>query len=479
MTAARLPPLPAWAGVFLLLLLAVKLGLLLALGPAPFPDSGLYLELGRRILEDPGWWRDGGWGSGFAPPALLRPYGYPLLIAAARSVAGPQAFGFWICALQCAASVGVLALFCRLALALSLCGPLLAAALLMAALSGFSLFDAALLTDSLYSVLFLLVLFILAAWMQGRGRPGPVSCLLLGLAWAASLSLRDVGLFHTVFPLAGLVLAARRAGAGPGRILALSAALLLPVVLFVALVVAWNGYRTGHSFYSITGGVNWLWPSVNIADRGLADPFACADAVCAAARAHGVGKGMDAVLGLADALWRDDGLDPVALGRVTFHHFLGVATAHPLAFVASVIGNMQPAHLADLAFNPLVNINEFCRLHPAIDARAVPALRELWASVRHGGFSSASLLAVPLLLLSAALAITALGGLLLFVAGAPLMVRRRGLDPQSRVILFLWVVAVLFVGSYSIVHMEMRHAMPVIPLVLLVTGWTLRELRRS
>ncbi|MDR3441057.1 hypothetical protein [Telmatospirillum sp.] len=470
--AAQLPSLSRSAVVFLAALWLVKVGLLLLLGPVVFPDTGLYLHLGGEILNNPAWWRDGGWGDGFAPPALLRPYGYPLLVAGARLLAG-SSYDHVLGLLQISASVALLALFVRVAWSLIADRRLLAVLTLLAALSGFSLFDGALLTDSLYSVLFLAVLLTLVAQMLGRATPGWAISLVLGVAWALSLSLRDVGLFHTIFPLVGVVLAARRHGLGLGRTVSLAFCFVLPVVLFVAVVIVWNGYRTGHPFYSITGGVNWLWPSVNMADRGLANPFDCADQVCDAARAHGVGKGMDGVLGLAQALWSDDHLDPVALGRVTLHHFLQTTGAHPVAFVVSVLGNMQLAHLADLAFNPLVNINEFCRLNAAIGTRLVPGLRELLQAVRHG-----ELQVLPALLGSVVLALASLAGLVAFVIGTPIVAWRHRFDRESRVIIFLWAVAILFVGSYSIVHMEMRHAMPVIPLILLVTGWTLGRVNK-
>jgi hypothetical protein len=457
--------------ILLAVLLAVKLALLAALGPALFPDSALYLDLGRAVLDDPGWWRNGGWGSSFAPPALLRPWGYPLLIAATRRLAG-DGFGTLLCVAQCLASTAVLAMLGRLARHLVGDGRRVTALLMLASLSGFVLFDGALLTDSLYTDLFLAVMLTLASRTLCGPAPGPVLGLILGVAWAASLSLRDVGLYHTVLPLAALALASRRHRLGAGRMAGLGACFLIPIACYVGLVMGWNDLRTGHPFFSITGGVNWLWPSVNIADRGLAQPFDCSDPVCRAARRHGVAKGMEGVNGLAEALWQDDGLDPVALGKVTLAHALGVARTHPVAFVASVLGNMQPAHLGDLAFNPLANLNELTRLHSALGARLVPALREAVQGIRHGAWGL-----LPVLILEILLAGAALAGLVLFVVGVPLAAWRRGLSGAGGTVLFLWATAILFIASYSLVHLEMRHAMPVIPLVLLATLWAARQAR--
>lgn len=456
---------------FLLALWLAKIALLLTLGPAIFPDSGLYLQLGQDILDNPAWWRDGGWGTSFAPGALLRPYGYPLLVAAAKLLAGSQ-FALLLGVLQASVSVAVLGLFVWLAAGLLEDRRWLAGVTLLYVLSGFALFDIALLTDSLYSSLFLIVLLLLGAQIQGRLRPGWGSASLLGLAWAASLSLRDVGLFHTVLPLAGVVLAARRHGFSAGRTAILSGCFLLPVALFVAAIVAWNGFRAGHPFFSITGAVNWLWPSFNMADRGLANPFDCADLICKTAQAHGIGKGMEGVSSLIEALWNDAHLDPLALGHLTFRHFLGAVAAHPWAFLMTVLGNVQFSHLADLVFNPLANVNEFCRLHSALGERLVPGLRELFQGLRHGDFG-----VIPALLISAVLAAASLVGLVVFLVAMPLAAWRRS-GARSVVIVYFWAVTVLFVGSYSIVHMEMRHAMPIVPLILLATAWAAKSWRR-
>lgn len=462
-----------WLFPFLLVLLAGKIALLLALGPAIFPDTALYLQLGQGILDNPGWWHDGAWGSGSTPAPLLRPYGYPLLVAGAKLVAGER-FGLLLGIVQSALSVATLGLFARLAARLIDNQRLLMAAVLLSGLSGFSLFDTALLTDSLYASLFIIVLTVVTAQILGVWRPSGGTALVLGLAWAISLSLRDVGLYHTVLPAGGLVVAVHRQRLGfrPGA--AVMAAFLLPVAAFVALILAWNAHRTGHVFFSITGAVNWLWPSFNMADRGLADPFACADLVCQAARQAGIGKGMEGVAGLVDALWRGFHVDPLQLGRITFHHFLTTVAAHPLAFLASVLGNVQFDHLADLVFNPLANANEFARLHSALGHRLVPGFRELMAGLRHGQLGM-----LPWLIVTALANALSVAGLVFFVGATPVVIGRRlaGLSGPVLAVLFLWIVSLCFVGSYSIVHMEMRHAMPVVPFILLATAWTVANWR--
>jgi hypothetical protein len=346
----------------------------------------------------------------------------------------------------------------------------------LSALSGFLLFDLAVLTDSFYASLFIAVFILIAAQMLEALRPRLGLSASLGVAWALSITLRDVGLMHSILPLAGIWLVGWCRRLGWRATIAHMLVFALPVAAVVVAMVQWNLFRTGHAFFSITGGINWLWPSVNIADRGLANPFTCADLICLAAEGHGAERGMGAVYAIADALEAKAHLDPVAFGQVTFAHFLGLLTRHPFAFLASVFGNLQFGHLADLVFNPLANANEIARLHPAIAKRLIPGTREMWQALRGGALSQA----LPLLvmsLLSVASAICLAGAII----AAPVRAFREFADNrrQALVVFYFWFVAALFIGSYCLVHMEMRHALPAVPLILLGWGWTVDTWRRG
>jgi hypothetical protein len=455
--------------ILLGLVLLIKIGLLLALGPAIFPDSAHYLSLGEQILTDPSWLHDGQWDSDIVPGRLFRPYGYPLLVAAARLVAGSQ-FGLVLAVLQALLSVAALGAVAVVGQRMIADRRLRLAILSLCATSGFLLFDMALLTDSFYGTLFITTFCV--HWQPSLGL-----ALLLGILWALSMSLRDVAIYHAVLPLMGLLLATRCHSLGKARSATMLGAFLLPVAAMTILVVGWNYHRTGHAFYSITGGVNWLWPSFNIADRGLANPFECADDICRTVRRIGKHHGWDGVLAVTRALWDENKLDPRAFGRMTHEHFLAVLKTHPLAFLASVLGNLQFAHLADLVFNPVANLNKLFQLHSTIDHKLFPGARECWKSLLGGEPS-----ALPLLLLNILPAAMSILGLTIITVLAPLRaigtLRRQpaeGLDHKGRLalsVLFFWGAAALFLVSYSIVHMEMRHALPTVPLLLLVFGAT-------
>lgn len=463
-------PRESWFFPFLAVVAVVKLTLLLALGTTEFPDTAGYVGLADGILHDPGWWRDGGWADGYAPPRLLRPYGYPLLAAAAQLVTR-QGYTLVLAFLQSAASVAVLALLGWVARRLVASSSLRFCLLALCASSGFALFDLAVLPDSLYASLFVTVFLLLAAQTLELLTPRLGLTLLLGGVWALSITLRDVGLLHSVLPLVGVMVVGYCRRLSLRRALLHALAFAVPVAAMATAVVQWNLFRTGHAFFSITGGINWLWPSINMADRGLADPFACADLVCRTAKSLGPGKGMEGAFGIADALWSNYHLNPAEFGALTFAHFLGAVRAHPLAFVSSMLGNLQFGHLSELVFSPLANANELSRLHATPGQRLLPAIRETWQAVRHGALWQA-----PALLLIALMSAGSNVALLLTIVATPVSAMRsllRGDDRRALVALYFWTVAVMFIASYCLVHMEMRHALPTVPLILLAFGWTI------
>ena len=452
---------------FLAAVAVVKLALLLILGPAIFPDSQAYLSLADGILHDPSWWRDGGWNDGVAPLRLLRPYGYPLLIAGAKILA-PNGYGYLIALVQSMASLATLALMGWYAGHLIPSPRLRFGLLTLCALSGFPLFDLALLTDSFYSSLFVTIFIILAAQMSELLPIRLGTSLLLGCGWALSITLRDVGLLHSFLPLLGVMLVGYHRHLGLRQTLLHVLAFALPVVAMAALVMQWNLFRTGHAFFSITGGINWLWPSINMADRGLADPFTCADAVCRAAQAHMTGKGMSAIFEIADSIWAESHPDPIQFGQIIFTHFQGVLRAHPIAYGATILGNLQFGHLANLVFNPMANANEFSQLHSALGQRLYPGTREMWQALRGGAVWQTLPLLTQILLTTASCA-----GLAIALIATPIraITKIRNENHHALVALYFWIAACAFMGSYCLVHMEMRHALPVVPLILLTFGW--------
>ncbi|HUI17097.1 MAG TPA: hypothetical protein VL244_05485 [Alphaproteobacteria bacterium] len=456
-------------------ILALKLALLFWLGPALFPDSHGYIALGDDILASRRWLDDGDWLSGPQPLAIVRPYGYPLLIALAKLAAGDR-FAYLVASIQCMASVAALALVAAALPALVRSTALRYAVLVLAAVSGASLYDDVILSDSLYASLFILVAFAIVLDLTGRVRLGAGALAGLGVAWGLSIWLRDVGLYFTLFPLIGLVLASRLHAQGSRALLAALAAFLAPVLVLVAVHMLWNAHRTGHAFLSVAASVNWLWPSANIASLGLGDPFDGSDLVSQAAKSHAIKPGLAGMYQLVDLLWRDYGLDPAAIGHATFSHFVAMLGRHPFAYLASVAVNLQPERLADFLLNPLANFNDFLQLGPTAAPRVIPGVRELRAMPHAQALWHAALLG-PLLL---ALGIAALAGLALIALGTPVIAfRRRHREPPGRAaaVAFLWLTFMGVTGAFALLHLEMRYVLPVLPAALVALGYCLDGVR--
>jgi hypothetical protein len=456
-------------------ILALKLALLFWLGPALFPDSHGYIALGDDILASRRWLDDGGWLSGPEPLAVARPYGYPLLIALAKLIAGGQ-FAYLVAAVQCMASVAALALVAAALPALVRDVSIRYAVLALAAVSGASLYDDVILSDSLYASLFILVTFAIVLDMTGRVRLGAGALAGLGMAWGLSIWIRDVGLYFTLFPLIGVVLAGRLRSHRTRALLAALAAFLAPALALVALHMLWNAHRTGHAFLSVAASVNWLWPSTNIATLGLGDPFDGSDLVSQAARSHAIKPGLAGMYRLVAILWRDYGLDPSEIGRATFSHFVGMLAHHPFAYLASVAANFQLERLADFLLNPLANFNDFLQLGPTATPRIIPGVRELHAMPQAAAIWHAALFG-PLLL---ALEIAALAGLAVITLGTPVMALRRwrrALRGRAAAAAYLWLTFMGLTGAYALLHLEMRYVLPVIPAALVALGYCLDGVR--
>lgn len=458
------------------ILLALKLALLFRFGPSIFPDSNGYLAIGDEILKGTRWLDDGGWGTGLAPVLILRPYGYPLLVALAK-LAGGSHFALVLAAAQCIASIAALGVVAATLPALVRSPGLRYAVLVLAALSGSSLYDISLLSDSFYASLFIAVVFTIASAVAGQRRLGPLACAALGLAWGYSIWLRDAGLYFTFFPLLGLLAAAWLERGRARAAVASLACFLLPAVALVALHMLWNDHRTGHFILSVSEGMNWLWPSINIVAIGLANPFDGGDLVSRVVASHNIEPGLGGMYQIVELLWREYRLDPLEIKRVALDHFIGTVGRHPLAYLATIPHNFQLERLANLLFSPLANLNDYLQLGPTKNPRFVPGVRELREMFRAGSWASAIGFGGIVLAFEAA----ALAGLAVVVLGTPVAAFRRrhaGIDRRDAAAAFLWLSFMGMIGAYALVHLEMRYALPVVPAALAAFAYTLDRWRR-
>lgn len=458
-----------WTILLLGVILAVKLGVLAALGPTFFNDTSAYLSLGDAILEGTRWLHDGGWGSDPTPIPLLRPYGYPLLVALAKLVSSAH-FATILVAFQCLVSVASIVLVSHALVGVIASPAIRYAVLVLIAFSGSSLFDIALLSDGVYASIFVAITFVIAMDMVGLFRITPAWLLAFGFLWGYSTWVRDVGVYFTVFPLLGLLITGRLRKQDMRAILGAFALFLAPVAVMVALYIAWNVHRTGHVFLSITGSINWLWPSFNIRALGLADPFDTNDIVASIVHSHKIVQDLSGIYQVVEILWHEYKLDPLQIQQVTADHFRSVLAHHPLAYLASVAHNVRFERLADYLLNPLANFNDFLQLGPVVRHRVVPGMREVRQILLHPhGMGN-----VVIALVVSAFTAIALAGLTVTLILTPILCRlrwRADKDRSAVAVAYLWFTFIGLVGAYALVHLEMRLALPVVPAALTCFGY--------
>jgi hypothetical protein len=461
------------------ILVAAALGkclLLLIVGPSFQPDSGGYVGFANSILSGAAF-RAFDFKAEALPELAFRMAGYPLIIAAAKLLSAD----YWadiVVLLQCAVTLLTTTLIfvvLRRAFA-SLWVPVFVAVLYLC--SGSLLWDNSILSDSLYSSLFTIVIFALlgvlvGSWKLGRGAFG------LGLLWGFSLLFRDSGVYFTVFPLALLcVLAWRdRASAHAGDIVGF----LIAVGGVVGSYVLFNWYRTGSVFFGITGVANWLRPVFDMARYHYADPFQGQDVVSTIMRHRPPVYGFPAQLQFLSVLHETCACTPVRMDSIVLHKFVSTVLQHPFAYLGVVWHNFNYIGLGSLLADPVATINQFVELGTQVGRRIIPGLSLHHVAALHAHFSVPYLVLMILATIS-----TAISTLLfsLFVFGVPYLAYRArhdggGLTPPLLVAIFSWVGFITFSIAFSMVHYEARHALPILPLGLTGIAYVVLQIEQN
>jgi len=444
----------------------VKLGLLLRFGALPSDDTAAYVTLAGALRHDPLiWFTVPGWHSQALPLYAFRPYGYPALIALAQMLAGSE-FGIVLVLVQIALSllVGSM-LFDRCREVAPGTRWIAGAAIGFYFSSVTLLWDQSILSDSLFSSLFNIVILTLAA-----GRKQPVAIIvLLGLAWSGALLLREVGLYLTVVPLA-LCFMLPRVGRWQ-RI----ATFLMPIIALTGLYAAWNQQRTGTAFLSITGVANYLRPSFDLTTMGLATPFDGDDPLSKIVQLHPDEYGFPNQLLLLQQIHDGLSLDsPLALQTLEFGHYRSMVTRFPVAYGRYVAGHLEPSNLGALLFDPISSLNDYFQLGVPPYRRVIPgtgwkSFRDLYRRGDIGGLAVALVSLVMLVLATLAWVATALG--------TAWFAARQWRDPQARLALAMLASFLAVVGFYALVHTESRLMMPAIPAGLIAASGVVAKRR--
>ncbi len=437
---------------------AVKLIAIFAIGPVYYPDSGEYRDIARLILSGTQWLHDSGFNSAALPPTVFRPLGYPLILAGVTALTGDFAMPVVI-ALQ--SLLSLIALWCVLRVAVQIFGPAgLWPAFVALAWTGSVafLFDLAILTDSLYGSLFVIVVFsAISAWL--RSEPLTVAAAAaLGILWGYSMWIRGVGLVFTPLVLVPfLIVAWRHRRAGSMALIAF----LVPAAALAGVYMGWNHYRTGHAFIATSGQVTFLQPLFEMGKRGEKNMLSGDGPVDRLVRAEAPNFSFEELVRVNRLLFEREGLNPRQSEAAQRAAYFTEIADHPVALLRNVLRNLGPK-LAQIALDPFYTWNEVgqtiggvrvltgtgewlerIRAEPRFSDIALFAAAYLWRTLAYVAFAGFVLLPVLLVL---------------FPASRPM---------KSSAFLYLWLLFVGLAGLYALIHLENRYLLPVIPAALI------------
>ncbi len=327
------------------------------------------------------------------------------------------------------------------------------------------LFDNSILSDSIYSSLFNIVVFLLIGYAIGCWRLTLLGTLGLGFLWGFSTWTRDSGIYFTYVPAILILAGASRFAGGFARRLSFLCAFLVVVVGMTGAYAALNKYRTGEYFFSITGVANWLHPVFGMAKYGYARPFEGDDPVSEMLREGLPDYEYPTQLAFIQKLHTRCACTPTELQSLLFSKLLATIVHHPFAYLQMVWRNFHYLGLAALLADPVATINQFFEFATPVKYKLMPGLsiRNLLALQQQ--FSLGRLLLMILNLLSTAVAAILFS---LFVFGIPYLLvrawrRREPIPPVLAAVAFLWFAFLSVSLAFSLVHYEARHALPIFP----------------
>jgi hypothetical protein len=453
----------------------IKLSALLVSGPSIFPDSRKYIAYADAILDHGRAFAPLVWGAEAIPSFIFRFPGYPFILAGAKLVS-PAHYAFVVVIFQFVLNGAATYLIFRVAERLLQSR---GAALLVAVLYIFSesmLWDNSILPDSIYGSLFNIVVFgllghLLGCWRLTLGRSAGLAAL-----WGYSVLTRDSGLYFTVLPIMlTIAIAIHSEGRFMGRIGLFLVFALVTSGMMAAYVVS-NRYRTGEAFFSITGLENWLRPIFDIARYHYAQPFAGDDLVSRTVRETMTGFGFQEQLRFLKGLHNQCQCTPTQEQSLVFAKYLWAIWHYPVAYLRVVLGNLSG--LGSLIADPMWTINLFIQLGTPI-GRIVPGLSIKSVMMLVHNFSMITLVLMLLVAISTTISAIAFG---LFVFGIPMLVLRewragKAINGRLAVMSFLWLSFMTVSLAFSLVHIEPRHVLPVLPAALVCVVYMLEWLR--
>jgi hypothetical protein len=338
------------------------------------------------------------------------------------------------------------------------------------------LWDNSILSDSTYGSLFNIVVFGLLGHLIGCWRLTLASSAGLAALWGYSFLTRDSGLYFTVLPiLLTLAIAIRSKGHFAFRIGHFLVFVLVTGAMMSGYVML-NHYRTGEAFFSITGLENWLRPVFDIARYGHAQPFMGEDLISRTVRETMTDYRFEAQQQFIRTLHERCQCTPTQEQSLIFAKYLWTICHYPIAYLQVVLRNLN--YVVSLIADPVETINQFVQLGTPF-GRIFPGLSVRSLMTMTHNFSLTTFIQMLLELISTTISVIAL---LLFVFGIPIIILRKWragepIDDYLAATGILWLTFLTMSLAFSMVHIEPRHVLPVLPAALVCVVYTLQWLR--
>jgi hypothetical protein len=463
--------------ILLIVLAMTKVSGLFAYGPLLQPDSGDYISYANLILTDSAWIHDGGMADHAVPQTVFRTFGYPLLIAVSTLVGGDSGIALDLVVLvQIAASLWATVMVYRLGLALLRHRALALLAAAGHALSVTFTYDQHILTDSLFNSLCVIGFSVPIIGFLRRSPPRLQVLFGLGALLAAACLVRGIGIYVLVLilPSYGAWLwATRDDWLKTGYRLV---ALVLPLVVIIGGVMAWNNYRTGYVFF--TTGAQYVMLQSLVIIEGRGTPMFDGDGpIDDLARKHVKNHVYNEVGEITGGLFNDYGVDAYHSAKMHTRRYLDALVRHPGALLYHGIRQYEGSLIYQF-FGVMDSAQIYFKF--AHQERPWPGTKDLWRRFKVNGDPSDIVLLVALSIFRAiawaAFALALLGPPLL--AGRALWARQSW-TPELTAVVYCWCLYFAYSFGLSMIHMVDRFLPAVLAAGLMGSLFTAQCLIRA
>jgi len=430
-------------------LLAIKLGVLLAFGPATQNDTTDYVGYADAILS--GEFRHVDLATDPMPITLRRPIGYPAVIAASKIITGSY-WAWTVVLFQYAVSLWATAMVYRLARAFHL-GVWLSLGVVAAQATAMQfVVDQAVLSDSLTGSTMTIATCILGLITLRRE---PVSLLVYlgaGALIAAAFLVRDVIAYVAVglIPLAAAAASVERSRL---RQLAAGALVFLPLIATNVAYVEWNRARVGAPVVTSASQAALFGALIEAAhyDHSIFSGSTPIDEVgrilVKDIEAGRHGYEVDATVDLH----RDYGWDAIRMSHEVTLAYLRAWRDHPRAMIFHIFHHVSETQLHQ-AIRPIETVRDVLLWNTG-SSHDFGAER----AVKNGNWWMIPAVIANWLVMTASVVV-----FLAFLIVTPIRLVREGWNAETGVSLGIWCFYLTVGGLYAAVHLEPRYLTPVV-----------------